>query len=422
MTTPTHIISSISILLLTAVTLRCLDTSWPYILFTILAGLLPDIDTPRSIPGYLMQRLVRLVSFGRVDLSRLEHRGFTHSIPFLIFLCLILWPIKAELIPYLVLGFLGHIYLDSFQKTGIKLLGWGNSWFRFSLKYTIPLRSPGEYGFMAAGLFIIILCSVILHRGGASAIIRQALGTVRASSEALSEWQDYRLSLVVTKGTQSEEYEVIDAFGDDAIILRRNGVPLKYGYSDTSQLRAQGTKSYAVRHEKVSRITYPFVMRDEPLRALYERIEQAYPYHLSGSALMKESLTIPKFYNRYNTVEAEGKRLSLHYARLDDLDIYGIANNKVDVGDFTVTYQVREGQDVSALKDKVSGEVSSDITTVMQRIAELESMAEADVSELLGISRENAAVYEPVFRRMVKELLEAEKRNLLRLRSIRREQ
>jgi len=424
MTAPTHLAFGLCIHLLIMVTMRCLNASWSAILVTLVASLLPDFDTPRSIIGFLIQRIVRIASFGRIDLSHMKHRGFSHSLPCLMLFCLILLPLRRDFLPYFILGFLSHLLADSFQKSGIRLLGFTNHWMRFSLKTSIPMRSDGEYAFLGSSLLVVALCAFIIAQGGASAMICKVLGTVRATSESIAAWQDYRLTLVVTSGGDGkaeEEYDVVDVLGNDAIILSMNGVPVKYGYSDTCQLRAQGRKSYAVRHEKVTRVAYPFVLKDEPLSSLYSRIEQAYPYYVSGCALLEKSVSLPSFYNRFNTVEAEGRRLNFRYARLDDLKIYHIENNLVGTGDFTVTYQVPQGQDVSGLQAKVKGEASEDVVRIQKRIAELERLKDADVKELLGVSEEEAAVYQRLFRKTIAALLEEEKVNLLRLQSIRRE-
>jgi len=419
MTAPTHILSSTAVLFLASVILRCLNTSPLYIAFTVLAGLIPDIDTNKSVIGFIFHRIIYLFSFGRIDLSKyVEHRGFFHSIAFLILLSVTICFINAKLIPYLWLGFLSHVYLDSFQKTGVKLLGFGNHWARFSLKYSLPMRSPAEYAILASSVLVIFLSATIINKGGSNHIIRKGLGTLRASVEDINALKDYKLYLVVNDGTGEQEYEIIDALGNDAIVLLDGNVPVQYGYRKDCQLQASGNKSYIRKEAETKTIEYDFILKDFPLSDLYQRIDLSYFYYLSGRALLDESVDIPHFFNRYNTITASGKNILFSYARLDDLKIYNIENKKVSFGDFKVTYKVKTGQDIPALDKRVRQESSEDIRIAQKRIADLKSIIDGTSESLSSIADSKL---KGAIREKAKELLKIEENNLLRIRSIRKE-
>ncbi len=426
MTAPTHIFGGVAVLLTVCVMFRSLDVTWFNMGFTVLASLIPDIDNPKAVIGTLFRRLVLVLSFGNIDVARcVQHRGFFHSLSFLALLSVLFYFLNPALIPCLVLGFLSHIFLDGFNRCGLKIFGFGPYWGRFSLNWHIPMRSPGEYSILASSLLVIALCSAIISRGGMNRIIQKALGNYRSSEEAIHSLPDYRLSLVVSDGITEESYEVVDVTGN-SIILSKGGVLLKYGHDSTCQIQAAGKKAYVVKGDKIRKFSYQFLMKDKPLKYLYHKIDGSYSYYFSGNAVLEEPAEIPRFFNRYNTVSSNGRSVSFSFAHLEDLFIYNIENKKIRFGDFKIVYRVAEGQHVPSLKAKIENEISASTQEVEQRIEELKGIISdrdifARVEKIFGVSSEETGIYVRILKEKAEDLLRAEEVELLRIRSTRKD-
>ncbi|WP_130834900.1 metal-dependent hydrolase [[Erwinia] mediterraneensis] len=105
---------------------------WHLVPATLLTCLLPDIDHPKSVLG---QRLKWL----SVPIARaFGHRGFTHSLLAVAAGLWLLqinipasWPIPADVLQGMTLGYLSHIVADMLTPAGVPLL-WPCRW-RFRL-------------------------------------------------------------------------------------------------------------------------------------------------------------------------------------------------------------------------------------------------------------------------------------------------
>lgn len=75
----------------------------PQLIITAFGSLLPDIDHTQSAIGHYVPFIAK----------KLTHRGFTHSLIFLL--------ICTALSPYLGIGVLTHIVLDTFNTVGIQM-------------------------------------------------------------------------------------------------------------------------------------------------------------------------------------------------------------------------------------------------------------------------------------------------------------
>lgn len=423
MTAPTHLAGATAGMLLIAVAFRCLDISWATILFTMFAGLLPDIDNKKSIIGWLFQRGILILSLGKIDISKyVSHRGFFHSIPFLVLMILFFYFVRSELIPYLMIGVLTHLLLDSFNMRGCNFLGFGNKKGRFSLNWHIPLRRSGEYSFLASCLLVIVFCYAIISSGGATYLIQKSLGTLRASIESMNDFKEYECFLVIRGQDEEKEYFIIGSLGKETIILLDGNTPISFGCRKECNLKAVN-KSYVRKGRKMKTLQYKFILKDKSFRHLYNKIDSSYFYYFSGSALLKDSSDIPFFYNRYNTVSASGKRLNFEFARLDDLKVYGIEDAEMMLGDFVITYRIAEGQNPPQLSVKITEAVSADVESIEKRISELEGIINSsglrqEVENIFGVNSEEAEIYMRVLREKAKELLKEEETSLLIIRSL----
>ena len=88
-----------------------------FLVIFILAAIIPDIDTTESSVGRKTKPASNLINvlFG--------HRGFFHSLTFIIILAILLFILKTpNLIAIAILtGYVSHLILDAFTKTGIRV-------------------------------------------------------------------------------------------------------------------------------------------------------------------------------------------------------------------------------------------------------------------------------------------------------------
>ncbi len=112
-----------------------------FVLFLLLGSLLPDIDEKNSIIG-------RYFKFLNVFF---KHRGFFHSVLFLLLSFLILFPINTFIALGLLFGMISHILLDALSREGIKF-----PFVKKRIKGWIKVGSWSEI------LFDVLLISAIL--------------------------------------------------------------------------------------------------------------------------------------------------------------------------------------------------------------------------------------------------------------------
>lgn len=121
---------------------------WLFLLIACAAALLPDVDNKRSVLGRPLHALGAIM----------EHRGLTHT-PLA---AALLWMALSALVsPFagnaVLLGYLGHVVLDSFSKKGIAFL------FPLSRR---RVRGPVEVGtgseaILAAGLALSLAILIL---------------------------------------------------------------------------------------------------------------------------------------------------------------------------------------------------------------------------------------------------------------------
>ncbi|WP_226811286.1 metal-dependent hydrolase [Candidatus Steffania adelgidicola] len=135
---------------------------WHIIAGGLLAGILPDIDHPKSILG---QRLTWL----SIPISRVfGHRGFTHSLLAIITgiaLFILGVPSSKNLIPLdawhgIIIGYLSHIIADMLTPAGVPLL-WPCRW-----RFCIPILHPKKGNHVQRLLCIILLIFALQHQTG----------------------------------------------------------------------------------------------------------------------------------------------------------------------------------------------------------------------------------------------------------------
>jgi inner membrane protein len=121
-----------------------------FVLVTLIATLLPDVDSAYSTLGH--KRFFGFLQFF------VKHRGILHSFTFLIFLTIIF----LFFVPVLALGFfLGyslHLFADSFTKEGIIFF------FPFKAKSVGKIKTGGRIETVIFVLFLMINILLVLIR------------------------------------------------------------------------------------------------------------------------------------------------------------------------------------------------------------------------------------------------------------------
>ncbi len=119
-----------------------------FLIILVIGSKLPDIDIPESKIGKETRPVSNILSvfFG--------HRGFFHSLLFIIIFSFILFLLK---IPYiftiaLIIGYLSHLFLDSFTKSGINPL-----W-----PFNIKLKGQVKTGRLLENILFLIFCILLV--------------------------------------------------------------------------------------------------------------------------------------------------------------------------------------------------------------------------------------------------------------------
>jgi inner membrane protein len=119
-----------------------------FLIILVIGSKLPDIDIPESVIGKETRPVSNILSvfFG--------HRGFFHSLLFVILFSFVLFLLK---IPYVFiiafsLGYLSHLFLDAFTKSGINPLWPAN----------INLKGNVKTGSLSENILFLILCVMLI--------------------------------------------------------------------------------------------------------------------------------------------------------------------------------------------------------------------------------------------------------------------
>ena len=186
MTTPTHIAFG---LLTVAGSFSFfsmpLHRNLPAVACAIIGSVLPDIDSPKSYIG-------RVLPYASIPIERQwGHRTITHSLPCLIALSVMTWPLLIWQTPCyaaLFLGYMSHLIADCATKSGVPLFYPHSAACVFpgSAKYRIKTGSMGERYLLIWLVFMLLIFLPILHMGGIWKSFRYLMATPSAA------YADYR--------------------------------------------------------------------------------------------------------------------------------------------------------------------------------------------------------------------------------------
>ncbi len=111
-----------------------------FVLFVLIAGVIPDVDHPKSKIG--RKFFLKPISF------LFGHRGFFHSLFFVVILCCVVWFFFDKWwIPFAI-GYVSHLFIDCFTKAGINII--------------YPFKQLRLSGFIRTGGWIEVLLFYVL--------------------------------------------------------------------------------------------------------------------------------------------------------------------------------------------------------------------------------------------------------------------
>lgn len=356
-TIPTHWTAGIAALFLSFLFFLGPEITTQGLFMVWFFSMLPDmIDNPESRPGMVFSGLVKVLTFGKVDLGRyVEHRGFWHSISALALMTGLAYLIYPEVAPYLFIGMGSHVYIDGAQRRGISLMGFGEWKGRLWRKLEIPSGRKEEFYFMASTLLIILLGSWVVSEGGTRIIICKKLGTLECTIRLLlkcrAEGRECTLALEDAQSQPggssllSGDFPEPEAVGLARIVFRKNGVPYSLGHASDDNYFA-GRNSFIRFGEKNKTCRFSFRLNSQPLGSLKDLINTPLPnYRISGNVLLHEPLNVPIFHSRYNTISGNGSQLKLTFATLPDIEAYSLQHVLIESADLELAYYVKADEE-----------------------------------------------------------------------------
>lgn len=121
-----------------------------FIIITLIATLLPDIDSAYSILG--QKKMFMFLQFF------VKHRGILHSFTFLTLLTIIFLFFVPQIALGFFLGYSIHLFADSFTKDGIVLF------YPFKAKSSWKIKTGGKIETVVLVIFLMIDILLILVR------------------------------------------------------------------------------------------------------------------------------------------------------------------------------------------------------------------------------------------------------------------
>jgi len=187
-------------------------------------ALMPDVDTTTSGPGRFVRPLSSWLE------RRFGHRALTHSLPFLLALALLLYPLhRASPGVYLAFlwGYLSHLLLDTLNTNGVPLLWpWRvQFWLFASRDLRIPYGSPQE---ATLALFLALAGFAIwpVAGSGFDTAFRHLVASPETAVVDYLKWRDRRQVYVELSGFNRETQEdisgrfrVVEALGRQGVLI-----------------------------------------------------------------------------------------------------------------------------------------------------------------------------------------------------------
>lgn len=204
MTARTHIMVAATVL----ATVNFLSGSPPFtpegVVVCLVAALLPDLDNRRSdLQKFIRAVLLTITRREPVFLERLVHRESTHSLFFLGAVFLSTYFLARGWCVYATLGIASHLYCDTFQSPGWKLVGY----IQFRSQAVIPVGSREENVFCAVHTIpLVLFLAIVLPSGGSKQFMLGMVGSPAAVLEYIREDPEHLWDIEVREPLVSLTY------------------------------------------------------------------------------------------------------------------------------------------------------------------------------------------------------------------------
>ena len=301
-----------------------LGTASPEILgVSVIASLLPDIDTSKSFIGRLFLPVSRWIE------TRTVHRGITHSFFATGVITLVTYPLASlgysHLWKALILGYFWGWFADVFTKSGVEAFypSRGRLIIPRNPHLRLGTRSRAEWFLLMVLVAIAIISININSAGGIIRGFNQALGLPSGAVEAASEDTSRYLLTAHIKGRNAitempvdASYEVIEPLtASDLLVKDSGGIVYRVGQSQECQIIASQIR--VERGKPITTKVSNLILDDEDVYTAIAGLLQEGRTYLSGTLTIfnAEDLTLPSHLDRFDTITLQPGS-DIAYARL----------------------------------------------------------------------------------------------------------
>lgn len=347
MTAGTHLATAA----LTASALRGfgLEVGFPEALALAWGSLMPDLDTTTSGPGKFARPLSSWLE------RRFGHRTLTHSLPFLLALALLLyplWKVNPAVCWAFLWGYAGHLLLDTLNVNGVPLLWpWRVQFWMFASRdWRIRYGSPQEATlalFLALGGFALWP----LSGDGFDTAFRRLVASPETAVVDYLKWREEREVWAELKGFNRESQEALEGRFRVVEAVGREGILIEDELGRTLEVSHGGqVVAYRVRAYPGEAVTLREYRLDLSGRLLGDLLaslpRQARRVWVTGAL---EAATDPpplvSPVGTYPRVRVSGRAVELHAARPEDLT--PLAAVYARAGNLIVRAEFKPGQEAS---------------------------------------------------------------------------
>ena len=293
---------------------------------TAIGSILPDIDTPKSMPGRIFPELTGYIE------KRWGHRTFTHSVltglPILAVIGLPLIWVNILVFEALLIGFCSHIILDTVTKSGVEMF------------YPIRARCvmPGQDKYRLATnsqaektVFVLLIVAGIalypLNRMGITQLLHTFICNISSTVSDVRAWgSDYRVWVEVDGYFQASHrpvnarFEVVTVRSERALLCYdyKTDAVYKIGTDETCNIYPR--KIRAIKGEKRRIIVETANLQNEMLsNCLHKKPDIGLTFY-SGSVWTDDEIDKKQDPDRYQTVKSTVSGLELDCAQSEEIE------------------------------------------------------------------------------------------------------
>ncbi len=363
-----------------------------------LGAILPDIDTRASTIGKIFSFISKKIE------KKYGHRTITHSWITLFISAVILVPTAYVLDVYLIgfdqvsniqivtsfiIGWFTHILLDTMTIQGVKVM------FPVSQRRGVfPFDPSFPYSFRTNTgskidkiLFVIFITGALvafpIGTVGYQRIIRSLQQDIMSAVNDYNEMARNNLVKVKTEATNqisrkdiSGDFNVYGSLSYETLLIEKDGEMYTLGNKYSDHLYAQKVKCF--RDEKIDLSIKEIELSNESIRELKNyKNENDLRVLFFGEVIIEENEQSKyiQHLDRFNTITIESNKLKMKYARIRDLEKYGVENAFIESGTIKVYSYSRPGEIKYSNTDKIKVEgVRGKSLTIVTEIEDLNNL------------------------------------------------